>query len=80
MIDEAAEDMRTKHSSGVQFHQRTQTLDERSERWVGISDGSFCMSRTVKHVAELGFEEDTTAISKIIHSILRHFRQAFSAT
>ena len=70
MIDETAENMRAKHSVRTCFHQRPEALDKGRERRIGIGDGPRGVGRIVKHVAELGFEEDAAAIGKVARRLL----------
>jgi hypothetical protein len=66
MIDKAAKDMCTEHS-----FQRPEALNERRQRRISIRDDPRGMSRIVKHVAKLGFEENAAAIGEIPRGLLR---------
>ncbi|VUX55008.1 protein of unknown function [uncultured Woeseiaceae bacterium] len=71
MIDEAAEDMRAEHSLRTCFYLRPEALNEGRERRIGIRDRPRGVSRVVKHIAELGFEEDAAAIGEVARGLLR---------
>src|SRR5260221_10299819 len=71
IIDEAAEHMCAEHALRTRFHQCPEALDKARERRIGIGDSPRGMSRVVKHVTKLRFEENAAAIREVTRRLLR---------